>query len=336
MRTRPIQNSSDPASSHDNADPIAVKQQVPSTAKATEGTHRSVLLQEAIEVLEIVKDDTVLDATLGGAGHAVEIVKRLGEKGTFVGFDLDHDAIERTRVALDGSACRIELFEANFRTMASALPARNIAHIDKALFDLGWSSFQLQAGRGFSFNTDEPLEMTYSKQAGAALNAATIVNSWKEHSIADVVFGWGEDHFSRQIARKIVEQREVKPFTTARELAECIREAVPSRFRYGKIHPATKTFQALRIAVNDELGSLTDGLHAAWSLLSEGGKIAVISFHSIEDRIVKRHFATLEKEGTGKRMTKKPLVASAEELAKNPRARSAKLRIIQKISKENI
>ena len=219
--------------------------------------------------------------------------------------------------------------------MEKALQARNIAHIDKALFDLGWSSFQLQAGRGFSFNTDEPLEMTYSKNAGATLNAATIVNTWKEHSIADVVYGWGEERFSRQIARKIVERREQKPFSTARDLAETIRNAVPSRFRYGKIHPATKTFQALRIAVNDELGSLADGLNGAWSVLSPGGRIAVISFHSIEDRIVKKHFAMLEKEGFATRVTKKPVIAGGQELAENPRARSAKLRIIQK-NKTNI
>lgn len=292
--------------------------------------HRSVLLQEALQYLEIRTDDTVVDTTLGGAGHAKEIVAKLGTNGTFVGFDLDHDAIERAEEALKGAACRVELVEANFRKLGSALSERSVREIDKVLYDLGWSSFQLEAGRGFSFNTNDPLVMTYSKDA-SSLTAQKIVNTWGETSIADVIFGWGEERYSRRIARAIVERRDLKPFETASDLAEVIAKAVPSAYRHGRIHPATKTFQALRIAVNDELGAITESLNAAWQHLKVGGRIAVITFHSIEDRLVKQHFASLEKSGLGRKLTKKPVVPSESELSQNPRARSAKLRVIEKI-----
>lgn len=314
MRTRPIQSSSDPVSSQG---------------------HRSVLLHEAVEFLDIQESDTVVDATLGGAGHAKEFIAHLGAAGVFIGFDLDHDAILRAEEALKDAKCRVELIEQNFREMGSALHARSVREIHKALFDLGWSSFQLEAGRGFSFNTNEPLVMTYATNPSSHLTAAEIVNNWGEESLADILYGWGEERFSKRIARALVERRKIRAFTTARELAEVIASAVPARYRHGKIHPATKTFQALRIAVNDELGALEAGLTSAFQLLLPGGRIAVISFHSIEDRLVKQHFARLEKEGKGKRINKKPISPSAEELAVNPRARSAKLRVIEKYSSDS-
>jgi len=313
MRTRPIQSSSDP---------------VPPEKNST--VHRSVLLHEAIGLLEIQESDTVVDATLGGAGHAKEIASRLGPSGTFVGFDLDHDAILRAQLALANSKSKIELFEQNFREMGNALPARSVREIDKALFDLGWSSFQLEAGRGFSFNTNDPLLMTYASNPSSLLTAAEIVNLWSEQSLADVIFGWGEERFARRIARALVERRAKRKFTTAKELAEAVFSAVPPAYRRGKIHPATKTFQALRIAVNDELGALKAGLEDAFMLLKPHGRIAVITFHSIEDRVVKQYFAGLEKEKLAKRVNKKPIVASEQELSENPRARSAKLRVIEK------
>lgn len=310
MRTRPIQSSSDPMPSQ---------------------VHRTVLLHEAIEFLDIQEKDTVVDATLGGAGHAKEISARLGSQGTFVGFDLDHAAIERAQTALSDARCRVELIEENFREMGNALPARSVREIDKALFDLGWSSFQLEAGRGFSFNTNDPLLMTYTSNTTSLLTAADIVNNWGENSLADIIFGWGEERYSRRIARALVEYREHKKFTSANELAQVIAEAVPAAYRHGRIHPATKTFQALRIAVNDELGALQKGLHGAFSLLRPNGRIAVITFHSIEDRLVKRHFAELEKQGLARRVNKKVITPSEDELRTNPRARSAKLRVIEKI-----
>jgi 16S rRNA (cytosine1402-N4)-methyltransferase len=292
--------------------------------------HLPVLLHEAIENLAIQPNDVVIDATLGGAGHSKSITDRLSEKGTLIGFDLDVDAIERARSALAGAKARVHLVESNFRNLGRELSNLGIRQISKALFDLGWSSFQLEVGRGFSFLKDEPLLMSYSKSP--SLTAATIVNTWEETSIADILYGWGEERYSRRIAKMIVERRLQKPFETSRELAEAIKESVPASYRYGRIHPATRTFQALRIAVNDELGALESALLSAWDLVLPGGRIAVITFHSIEDRIVKQMFVKWEKSGAGKRMTKKPIVASESELQENPRSRSAKLRVVQKYS----
>lgn len=292
--------------------------------------HRSVLLHESLASLDIHTDDTVVDATLGGAGHARELASRLGPGGAFIGFDLDADAIARAAHALEGARAPVHLIESDFRDIKKALEARGIRSITKALFDLGWSSYQLDSGRGFSLLKDEPLAMTYTKEK-RDVTAATVVNSWKEETLADIFFGFGGERYARRIAKAIVERRGKKLFRTARELAECISEAVPAGYRRGRIHPATKSFQALRIAVNDELGALDEGIRGAFDLLSEGGRIAVITFHSVEDRAVKRLFLALEKEGTAKRLTKKPITPSADELARNRRARSAKLRVIEKI-----
>lgn len=308
---------------------------------ATRLGHKPVLLHEALDKLAIRPDDIVVDATLGGAGHARAIAERLGRHGILIGFDLDADAIERSRAALEKVLPRTYLVQANFRHLSDELEKLGLRNITKALFDLGWSSYQLDAGlpaeagavagRGFSFNSDQPLLMTYTKNpTPSTLTAATIVNEWGEESLADIIFGWGQERFARRIARAIVARRVVKPFETAHELAETVRSAVPGVARHGRMHPATKTFQALRIAVNDELGALTEGLKAAWYALAPGGRIAVITFHSIEDGLVKRMFAELEKEGAGERLTRKPISPSEQEVRDNPRSRSAKLRVIQK------
>jgi 16S rRNA (cytosine1402-N4)-methyltransferase len=305
---------------------------VPKTTASQSSGHRTVLLHEVIENLCIQSGDTVVDATLGGAGHARAIAKKLGVKGTLVGFDLDESAIERAKTALeDIRKPAIHLVNANFRNLRAELAKLGVTQIDKVLFDLGWSGYQLEAGRGFSFLKDELLSMTYSgNPVGNTLTAATIVNEWAEESIADVIFGWGEERYSRRIAKGIVESRVKAPIRTSLQLAEIIRSAVPPAYRYGRIHPATRTFQALRIAVNDELGALKEGLTGAWTHLSTGGRVAVITFHSIEDREVKRLFLGWEKSGQGKRITHSPVRAGKEELGKNPRARSAKLRVIEK------
>lgn len=291
--------------------------------------HRSVLLHEAIESLAIAKDDIVVDATLGGAGHAREIVARLGKEGTLIGFDLDQDAIERTQKALKSALCPVHLVNANFRDLGVEAGKIGFDSITKALFDLGWSSYQLQGGRGFSFLNDEPLSMNYSKEPNA-ITAKIAVNAWSEESLSDVIWGFGEERYARRIAKAIVESRQRASIETSGQLAEIVRSAVPNVYRHGRIHPATKTFQALRIAVNDELGALEDGIKAAWRILSPGGRIAVITFHSLEDRIVKRAFASWEQDGIGKRISKKPVVPGEGELKENPRARSAKLRVIEK------
>lgn len=312
MRTRRHQSSSDPMS--------------------LIGGHRPVLLQEAIEHLAIRPDDIVLDGTLGGAGHAREIVHQLGTKGVFIGIDADSAAIERAREALGSAVAQVHLIEGNFRHAESYLGKHGISQITKALFDLGWSGFQLTAGRGFSFLQDEPLLMTYAEHPDEhALTAEKIVNTWQESSLADVIYGWGEERYARQIARGIIQARATEPITTSKQLAEIIRSSVPAFYRRGKLHPATKTFQALRIAVNDEMGALKEGITAAFEMLAPQGKIAVITFHSIEDREVKKLFLQWASEERAIRITKSPIKPSEEEIRKNPRSRSAKLRILQKV-----
>lgn len=296
------------------------------------GGHRPVLLQEAIEHLAIRPDDIVLDGTLGGAGHAREIVRMLGTKGIFIGIDADHAAINRAQDALQDAVATVHLIEGNFRNAESYLGKHGITHITKALFDLGWSGYQLTAGRGFSFLQDEPLLMTYEESPDEhTLTAEKIVNTWQESSLADIIYGWGEERYSRQIARGIIQARAKERITSSKQLAEIIRSAVPHFYRKGKLHPATKTFQALRITVNDEMGALKQGLTAAFELLSPGGRIAVITFHSIEDREVKRLFLELATSERATRMTKSPIKPSEGELQENPRARSAKLRVLQKL-----
>lgn len=322
MRTRRSQSSSDP---------MSLKSPTHEDRAGGQG-HRPVLLQESLQSLEIAKDDIVLDATLGGAGHAKEIVWQLGSEGVFLGIDADHDAIVRAREALKSASAKIILEEGNFRHLESYLGKHVIPKLTKAFFDLGWSSYQLSVGRGFSFLADEPLAMTYETSPDASsLTARRIVNEWEESSIADVIYGWGEETFSRQIARAIVDARKEKPIETAHELAEIVKAAVPGFYRNGKTHPATKTFQALRIAVNDEMGALKEGIASAWKHLAPGGRLAVISFHSTEDREVKQLMLAWDRSGEGKRVTKSPIRPSREEMIANPRARSAKLRVIEKV-----
>ncbi|MBI2612762.1 16S rRNA (cytosine(1402)-N(4))-methyltransferase RsmH [Candidatus Kaiserbacteria bacterium] len=307
---------------------------VPSPLDKARGrpTHQPVLLHEVVRALDIQPDDILVDATLGGAGHAKELSKGLGGNGLFIGLDADRDAIARAEMRLSGAHARVSLLHGNFRNMVNELAKLGVVSITKTLFDLGWSSYQLDSGRGFSFKADEPLLMTYGSGDEGELTAATIVNTWGEESLADIFYGFGGERYSRRIAKALVERRKKKPFETSRDLAETIAAATPARYRHGRIHPATRTFQALRIAVNDELAALTEGLQAAWQLLKPRGRIAVISFHSVEDRLVKRMFAQWEKNSEGKLLSKKPIIPSRQEEQENPRARSAKLRVIEKIS----
>ncbi len=314
-----------------------------SGARTSDG-HRTVLLHEAVEYLSLKRNDVVVDGTLGGAGHALAIAKQLGEGGTLIGVDADIDAVSRARdmladahaprefgspVPLTGDGPTVLLINDNFRNLKNALASVQVRSVDKVLLDLGWSQFQLSAGRGFSFQSDEPLTMSYAKEQ--SLTAGTIVNDWSEESIADVLYGFGEERYSRRIAERIVRERAEKRIETARQLADIIKSAVPAAYRHGKIHPATKSFQALRIAVNDEFGALRAGMDAAWSLLSPKGRIAIISFHSSEDRIVKHRFAEWAREGQGTLVTRRPVTPSEREVTDNPRSRSAKLRVIEKI-----
>jgi 16S rRNA (cytosine1402-N4)-methyltransferase len=282
----------------------------------THKEHTSVMTAEVVAALAPKAGEVVVDTTYGRGGHSKAL--KAAAKIKLISLDADPGA---------GKG----VVEANFGDLKAVLAAQKIKTIDKALFDLGWNMTQLSAGRGFSFMHDEPLNMSYGTTPRSGFTAAEALNEWSEDTLADVFFGYGEERYARRIAKAVVERRKVKPFETTLELVEVIRDAVPAAYRRGRLHPATKTFQALRIAINDELGALKAGLSGAWDALSCGGRIAVITFHSIEDRIVKRHFAELVKSGQGKLLYKKPLTASTSEVKTNPPSRSAKLRAIEKI-----
>lgn len=296
-------------------------------------SHKTVLLQESVDGLAIQKGDVVVDGTLGGGGHSEEIARRFGASITLVGIDMDEKAIKRASERISKITPHAHFVKDNFRNIKKVLKLAHLNKVDRILLDIGLSSDQFEvSGRGFSFKKDEPLLMTFSDDPkNHAFIAWTIVNEWAEESIADVIYGYGEEQFSRRIAKMIVEEREHRSIDTTFELVHIIESAVPFFYRKGKIHPATKTFQALRIAVNDELGALKEGIADGFEALSSNGRLAVISFHSLEDRIVKQYFKKLKDEGKGILVTKKAIIPTEEETKENPRARSAKLRIIQKI-----
>ena len=295
-----------------------------------ETKHDSVLFTETIDGLSLTPGDVVVDATLGGAGHFKAILAKLGPQGALVGIDADADAVTRTQQVVDGDLrCEkpvIRVVEGNFRNLESIIEETGVGAPTKILFDLGWSSFQLTRGRGFSFRAEEPLLMTYGNPEESE-TAADIVNSATEEELSDIIFTYGEERFARGIAKSIVRERKASPILTTADLVRAVEKGTPSWYHHRRLHPATKTFQALRIAVNDELGVLREGLAAALKLVAPGGRIAVITFHSIEDRIVKGMFRDAAYAGKGCLGNKKPIVPGDEELAQNPRARSAKLRI---------
>jgi 16S rRNA (cytosine1402-N4)-methyltransferase len=293
--------------------------------------HISVLPEEAVDALHLNKDATVVDATLGAGGHARLILSHLDKNGTYIGFDADNTAIEAL-VDLKQAKATVHLVHSNFVHIQTELAKLHIESVDAILADLGWRTDQFtDGGKGFSFTSDDSLFMTYGDPSQYSFTAGDIVNGWDADDIANVLFGYGEERYSRQIAKAIVEYRKKNTIKTAAELAEIIFTSVPVSYRHGRIHPATKSFQGLRIAVNDEFKVLEDFLVSAWQCLAPNGRLAIISFHSLEDRIVKHTFRNFAQAQSGVLITKRPIVASPEELKANPRARSAKLRIIQKI-----
>lgn len=294
--------------------------------------HRSVLLQEVVSGLEAKAGEVILDATVGGGGHSEAICESLNGTATFVCLDADGDAIERSKERLKKCGCTFLFYQTNFRHLDTALAKLGVSGINRAIFDLGLSSFQLEeSGRGFSFMRDEPLQMTFAGEVGErGLTAETVVNEWSEDTLATIIGSYGEERQARRIAARIVDARQKKPIATTKELTDIVASVVRRR---GRIHPATKTFQAIRVAVNDEFQALKEGLFKAWEKLLPGGRVAVISFQSLEDRTVKNFFRALGKEGVGVSLAKKPVVPSEAEVRENPRARSAKLRIIER--KEN-
>jgi 16S rRNA (cytosine1402-N4)-methyltransferase len=290
--------------------------------------HKPVLLKETINYLNLTEGETVIDATVDGGGHAKVILEKIGEKGKLIGVDQDEEMIKKLQEDL--SPKNVLLINGNFKDLDKLVEEK----VDAILFDLGISSLQLDdSGRGFSFQKDEPLLMTLKHNLGPDdLTAMHIVNNWSEKQIADTIFNFGEERYSRRIARGIVEKRETSPIMTTNELVEIIRLSVPPAYRNSrKINCATRTFQAIRIAVNDELNSFRAGISAGWNILKQNGRMVVISFHSLEDRIVKNFYKEKKITGEGKILTKKPIAPEWEEKKSNPRSRSAKLRAIEKI-----
>ncbi len=296
-----------------------------------ESRHDSVLMQEVLEALDIQPNDTAVDATLGGAGHFAALLAALGEGGVIIGIDADGAAVERARAvyALDRRPERpvAHLVNDNFRNLSRVLERLGVGQVDKMLFDLGWSGYQIAAPRGFSFQNDEPLLMTYGE---GGETAADIVNSSTEEELADIIFTYGEERFARGIARAIVAARSKGRILTTGALVAAIKAGTPRQYHERKIHPATKTFQAFRIAANDEIGAVREGLAAALSALAPSGKLAVISFHSIEDRIVKGVLRDAAHAGLGTMNPKKPIVPTRTEIIANRRSRSAKLRVFER------
>jgi 16S rRNA (cytosine1402-N4)-methyltransferase len=289
--------------------------------------HNSVLKKEVVEYLVPQESDVILDATAGMGGHSEALLE--AGAGKVIAIDADPRAVDAARERLSRFGNRAVVLQGNFNNIPAVLHEAGIEKITKAVFDLGWNMTQLSSGRGFSFQKDEPLFMSYGERPASGFSAAEIVNTWSEKVLADVFFGYGEERYARRIAKKIVEAREQRPILTTFALTNLIKSAVPATYRNGRLHPSTRSFQALRIAVNDELQSLEKGIAAAWDVLTPGGRMAVISFHSIEDRVVKRAFADFAKGG-GTLLIKKPLVPSKKEVAENPPSRSAKLRVIEK------
>ena len=307
--------------------------------------HRPVLLDECLEALAIRPDGIYVDGTLGRAGHSLEILRRLGPEGRLIGVDRDETAIQAARERLAEFAGRFTLVHSNFSRVGEILDELGIRQVDGMLFDLGVSSPQLdEAERGFSYLQDAPLDMRMDRSA--ALTARDVVNTWSYEELRRILFEYGEERYAPAIARAMVRQREQQAIETTGELTELIKKAMPPAALREKQHPAKRSFQAIRIAVNGELEELEPMLQAAVEHLAAGGRLAVISFHSLEDRIIKKTFRQLAAGCTcppefpvcvcGKKprirlISRKPITATQAELTYNPRARSAKLRVAEKL-----
>ena len=307
--------------------------------------HTSVLFEECMEGLNIRPDGIYVDGTLGGGGHSSGICERLGEDGLLIGIDRDRDALNAAEARLAKYPCRKIFVQSNYSDIKDVLDDLEIDEIDGALLDLGVSSFQLDnPDRGFSYMQEAPLDMRMSQDDD--FTAYDVVNTWSYEELRRILFEYGEERYAPAIAKKIVQARETAPVQTTLELAELIRSAMPAAALREKQHPAKRSFQAIRIAVNGELDALPPMLSGAIDRLNPGGRLAVITFHSLEDRIVKNGMAEAAKGCTCpprlpvcvcgnkpkvKLVSRKPIVSGDEELERNPRARSAKLRVCEKL-----
>ncbi len=309
--------------------------------------HYSVLLEEVINNLNIKPDGIYVDGTLGGAGHSYHIAEKLSDNGRLIGIDQDEDAIRTATKRLEPFGNKVTIIRDNYENAVSRISELGITGVDGILLDLGVSSFQLDnEERGFSYRYDTPLDMRMDRRQ--ELTARTIVNEFSEMEIFHIIRDYGEDRFAKNIAKHIVANRSEKPIETTGELNEIIRAAIPARIREKGGHPSKRTFQALRIACNRELDVLQNSLDGMIDFLNPGGRICVITFHSLEDRIVKNNFRRNEnpctcppeipicvcgKVSKGKVITRKPILPTEEELAENKRSSSAKLRVFEKVSK---
>lgn len=307
--------------------------------------HESVLLKETIEGLRVKPDGIYVDGTLGGAGHAVKVCEKLSAKGRFIGIDQDQDAIIAASGRLAPYGDKVTVIRSNYCYMAEELHARNIRQVDGILLDLGVSSYQLDnETRGFSYRADAPLDMRMDQRQSRT--AGDIVNGYEEKELYRIIRDYGEDKFAKNIAKHIAAAREKAPIETTGQLTEIIRGAIPMKMQVSGGHPAKRTFQAIRIELNRELEVLRDSLDGMIDLLGDGGRICIITFHSLEDRIVKTIFRKNEnpctcppdfpvcvcgKKSKGKVITRKPILPSQEEMERNPRSKSAKLRIFERV-----
>ena len=309
-----------------------------------EFVHKSIMLEEVIESLAIKPNGIYVDGTLGGAGHSSEIVKRLGEDGRLIGIDQDGEAIEAATKRLKPYKDKVTIVRSNYAQMKEVLRDLGIPKVDGILLDLGVSSYQLDnAERGFTYREDVPLDMRMDQRNPKT--AADIVNEYSEMELYHMIRDYGEDRFAKNIAKHIVRAREKKPIETTGELCEIIKAAIPAKMRAGTGHPAKQTFQALRIELNHELDVLTQSIDGMIDRLAPGGRLCIITFHSLEDRIVKTRFRTNENPcicppgfpvcvcgriSKGKVITRKPILPSEQEMEENSRSKSAKLRVFEK------
>ncbi len=285
--------------------------------------HIPVLTKEVLQYLDPKSNGNFVDCTIGQGGHTNLILEKNKPSGKVLGIDLDPDQIENCKLSIKDE--RLILVNDSYINIKEIIERIKFGPVNGILLDLGYSSWQLEiAGKGFSFQKDEFLDMRYDESQ--FLTAKTIVNEYSQEKIEKTLQEYGEERFAKQIAKKIIEEREIKKIESTLQLVEIIKKAIHSKFNHSKIHCATRTFQALRIAVNDELNNLTRVLPDIISVLSPEGRVVIISFHSLEDRIIKNFFKYKEKEGIIKILTKKPLTAQGDELKANPRSRSAKLR----------
>lgn len=306
--------------------------------------HKSILLNECMEGLSIKEDGIYVDGTLGGGGHSFHILERLGERGRLIGIDQDEDAIKAATKRLEAFANKVTIVRDNYEHFQTILSTLSIPKVDGILLDLGVSSYQFdEADRGFSYRFDAPLDMRMDRRQD--FTAKDLINNYSEQELYHIIRDYGEDKFARNIAKHIVKEREKKPIETTFELSEIISHAIPMKMRVQGGHPAKKTFQAVRIALNRELEVLEESIEGMIKALNPEGRLCIISFHSLEDRIVKKAFRTAEdpcicpkdfpictcgRKSLGKVISKKAIIPSDLEMEENPRARSAKLRIFER------